>query len=206
MVVRLTDVRAARLKQGDLTAGDYSLSWEPTRHDRHGHPDLPADACIRGRLIVSRPAGMKQDLCLFTTLEEPAEEVIALYRERWNIETDLRSIKEQVRLQTITARSPDMVACELLLAIASYNLIRAVMAEAARHVKVQPRSLSFSRSRSGFWAFARAVAHTESAEEFDRHWKLLIRSIGQHKLYQRSRPPAPRAVWQKSQTFPNRKA
>ncbi len=29
-------------------------------------------------------------------------EVIALYGERWTIETDLRSIKEQVRLHTIS--------------------------------------------------------------------------------------------------------
>jgi hypothetical protein len=42
-----------------------------------------------------------------------------------------------------------MIACELLIAIASYNLIRAVMTEAARQVDIEPRRLSFPRSRSG---------------------------------------------------------
>lgn len=179
--------------------------WEPTCDDRRGRPEIPADARIEGRLIAARTPGMKEDPYLFTTLQESAEEVIALYRERWHIETDLRSIKEQVRLHT-AAKSPKMIACELPIAIAGYNLVRAVMTEAARHVGVEPRRLSFSRARSAFWAFARAVAHTDSDQKFDHHWQLLIRIIGQCKLYNRHRPPAPRAVWPKPQNFPERKA
>jgi len=98
-----------------------------------------------------------------------------------------------------------MVACELLMAIASYNLIRVVMAEAARHVGVTPRDLSFARSHAAFRAFARAVAHTASATDFDRHWRLLIRIVGQSRLYKRHRPTAPREVWLKRPSFPPRK-
>lgn len=205
VLVRMTEARARRLS-GELSPGEHKVVWEPTRDDRRGHPAIPAEARIEGRLIVARPEGMNEDLYLFTTLGEPAEEATALYKERWNIETDLRSIKEQVRLHTIEAQSPKMVACELLMAITSYNLIRTVMAEAARHVSVEPRRLSFSRSRAAFWAFARATAYTESAADFDHHWRLLIRSIGQCKLYKRQRPSAPRAIWHKPQSFPNRKA
>lgn len=204
VIIRMTEARARRLVD-NLRAGEHKVVWEPTREDRRAHPAIPVDARIEGRLIVSRPAGMPEDLYLFTTLEQPAEEVVALYKERWNIETDLRSIKEQVRLHTIEAQSPKMVACELFVAIAGYNLIRAVMSEAARQTGVEPRDLSFSRSRNAFWAFARAVAHTESVEEFQQHWRLLIRFIGQCKLYKRHRSPAPRAVWHKRQSFPNRK-
>jgi hypothetical protein len=205
VLVRMTEGRARRLTGDELNPAEQKVVWEPTRQDRQGYPDIPADARIEGRLIAARPEGMKEELYLFTTLEEPAEELIALYGERWNIETDLRSIKEQVRLHTIEAQSPKMVACEVLIAIAGYNLIRTVMAEAARHVGVEPRELSFSRSRAAFQAFARAVAHTVSAEEFDRHWRLLIRIVGQCRLYQRQRPSAPREVWHKRQNFPSRK-
>jgi hypothetical protein len=205
VLMRMTALRAGRLRGGDLSHGDHKVVWEPTRDDRRAHPDIPADACIQGRLIVTRPAGMKEDLYLFTTLEEPADQVSALYQERWHIETDLRSLKEQVRLHTITAQSPKMIACELLLAIASYNLIRAVMAEAARQTGVEPRDLSFARSRNAFWAFARAINRPESEPDFDHHWQLLMRIIGQSKLYRRSRPPYPRAVWPKLRTFPLRR-
>ena len=206
VLVRLTEARAKRLSGGDLTPGsDTKVIWEPSRDDRRAHPDLPAEARIEGRLIVSRTEETKETLCLFTMLEEPAEQVLSLYKERWNIETDLRSLKEQVRLHTIPARSPDLVASELLMAIAAYNLIRAVMAEAAQQINIEPRRLSFSRSREAFWAFARAVAHVDSAEKFEYHWRLLLRSLTQSKLPKRHRPPAPRAVWPKPQNFPKRK-
>lgn len=207
VLVRLTEARAKRLSGGALTPdGDRRVTWEPSREDRRAHPELPAEARIQGRLIVARPTGAKEILYLFTTLEESAEEAVSLYRERWNIETDLRSLKEQVRLHTIPARSPDLVASELLIAIASYNLIRAVMAEAAQPINIEPRQLSFSRSREAFWAFARAVAHVDSEEKFEYHWRLLLRSISQSKLPKRHRPPAPRVVWPKPQGFPKRKA
>jgi hypothetical protein len=204
-LARLTEARANRLGGGDLSLGERKVIWRPSRDDRRAHPELPGGAQIEGRLIVARVEGTGELLYLFTTLKESTEEVVGLYKERWNIETDLRSLKEQVRLHTIPARSPDLVASELLIAIAAYNLIRAVMAEAARQIGIEPRRLSFSRSREAFWAFARAVAHIDSAQEFERHWRLLLRSICQCKLPQRNRPSNPRAVWRKTQIFPSRK-
>ncbi len=206
VLVRLTGVRAKRLSGGALTPGsDKKVIWEPSRDDRRTHRDLPAEVRVEGRLIVAQREGAKEIVYLFTTLQEPAEQVASLYRERWNIETDLRSLKEQVRLHAIPARSPDLVASELLIAIASYNLIRAVMAEAAQQIHTEPRRLSFSRSRESFWAFARAVAHVDSREKFEYHWRLLLRSLSQCKLPKRHRPPAPRVIWPKPQTFPTRK-
>jgi hypothetical protein len=64
-----------------------------------------------------------EPLYLFTTLEDPAETIAGLYKERWLIETDLRSLKEQVKLHSISAKTPQMAATELLLAVAAYNLI-----------------------------------------------------------------------------------
>jgi hypothetical protein len=204
-VVRLTEARAKRLNGGELTPGDRKVTWEPSRDDRRAHPDLPTEAKIKGRLIVAQPEGAQETLYLFTALEEPAEQVVLLYKEPWNIEIDLRSLKEQVRLHTIPARSPELVASELLIAVAGYNLIRAVMAEAAQQINLEPRRLSFSRSRESFRAFARAVAHVDSEDKFEYHWRLLLRSLSQCKLPKRHRPSAPRVVWPKPQAFPNRK-
>lgn len=205
VLVRLTEARAKRLSAGELTPGmDRKVMWEPSRDDRRTHPDLAAESRMEGRLVAAQTEAA-ETLYLFTTLHESAGEVVALYKERWNIETDLRSLKDQVRLHTIPARSPDLVASELLIAIASYNLIRAVMAEAAQQINIDPRRLSFSRSRESFWAFARAVAYVQSQENFEYHWRLLLRSLTQCKLPNRTRPPAPRAVWPKPQNFPTRK-
>ena len=46
------------------------------QHDRRAHPELPADAVVRGRLIaahVEGEDGRPLKLSLFTTLEEPGK-------------------------------------------------------------------------------------------------------------------------------------
>ena len=117
----------------------------------------------------------------------------------------MRSLKEQVRLHRIEAKSPGMVASELYLAVAAWNLIRAVMQEAARQAGVEPRRLSFSRARAALLAFAQASLQHRSPEQQDRGWELVMQSIAQCRLPQRKRPSSPRLVWPTHQNFPSRK-
>jgi hypothetical protein len=208
VLVRLTEPRARKLNGGSVPAAgtDRKVTWMPGEGDRRGHQELTGEERIKGRLLAIFSEEALEILYFFTTLEEETAETVALlYKERWHIETDLRSLKEQVRLHTIPARSPSLVACELLMAIACYNLIRALMSEAAQQIGIEPRRLSFSRSREMFWAFSRGGAQVESEEDFERRWKTLIRSIGQCRLPKRKRPPAPREVWHVRQNFPSRK-
>ena len=71
------------------------MDWKPSRWDRAAHPDLPADACIRVRLIAAPVVrrGKVIQLYLVTTLDLPVEQILELYGFRWNIELDLRSLK-----------------------------------------------------------------------------------------------------------------
>lgn len=205
VLTRLTADRARRLAGGTLPepGSDVKLLWKPSPHDRRAHPQIPAEACIAGRLVAVKYPGAKQILYLFTTLTETAEELVSLYTRRWTIETDLRSLKEQVRLHQIDAKSPDMVARELFLAVATWNLIRAVMQQAARQAEVEPRRLSFSRARSAILAFAQA--NHSSSQHRERGWQLVLESIAKCKLPNRNRPSAPRLVWTRAQPFPKRK-
>jgi hypothetical protein len=205
VVIRLTRVRAEKIHRELKTGSDRQVAWEPTRHDRLSNKDLPEGATLKGRLLVVEGDIGTEPLYLFTTLEDRAETIAGLYKERWLIETDLRSLKEQVKLHSISAKTPQMAATELLLAVAAYNLIRAVMGEAAGQVGMDPRRLSFSRSQAAFWAFTRTVSQRCSTEKFDHHWNLLLRSLSQCKLPNRKRPPEPRTIWGKQSAFPLRK-
>jgi hypothetical protein len=52
-LLRLTIQRAQRLAGAPLRDGiDRQIVWRPSRDDRKSHPDLPADACVRGRLVT----------------------------------------------------------------------------------------------------------------------------------------------------------
>lgn len=152
VLLRLTQQRAQRLAGEPLRDGmDRQIRWNPSRDDRKSHPDLPAGAAVRGRLIVRQvqPSGQAAGflLALFTTLEIDPDEVFDLYGQRWNIETDLRSLKSTLHLDQLTCTTPEMVAKELDLAMAAYNLVRAVTYVASIETGIPPRGFSFTQVR-----------------------------------------------------------
>jgi putative transposase len=147
VLLRLTEVRARKLAGPISRPGERRLSWQASRWDSGKKRRLPLGAGLEGRLVAARVGRgkSKQWLYLFTTLELPVEEILQLYGRRWNIETDLRSLKRTVRLHHISAQSPDMMEKEILLAVSAYNLVRAVMCMAARRSRLDPRQLSFTQ-------------------------------------------------------------
>ena len=206
VLFRMTEDRAKPLAGELVERMDEMVEWRPTAQVLRKHPELPRDAVLKGRLVAHRPEGARETLYLFTTLEETVETAVSLYGDRWSIETDLRSLKEQVRLHSLEAKTPRMAAVELLLAVAAYNLIRGVMEQAARAAGVQPRRLSYARAQACFWPFTRAVSGPCTPEQFERHWNDLIRAVGRCKLPNRKRASQPRAIWPKRSAFPFRKA
>lgn len=146
VVLRLTEARARKLAGPISQPGEYSVVWNASRWDGGKKKTWPATATVPGRLIAVRVGrgNSQQWLYLFTTLADPAADIVQLYGRRWHIETDLRSLKRTVRLHHITAKSDDMLEKELLMAISAYNLVRAVICMAARRHDIEPRQLSFS--------------------------------------------------------------
>lgn len=210
VVVRLTQVRARSLLHGRLPQQlDENFVWKPSRWDRNRHPELLADACVRGRLIscqVTTSKGTTVQLFLFTTLDLPLRQIVKLYGYRWNIETDLRSLKQTVHLHSLTARSVAMVAKELVLGVSAYNLVRGAMCAAARVARIDPRQLSFSRVQDVVNAALPNLMAAQSEEEYQRLLDRLLRRAGQCRLPQRSkRRTYPRTVWSRSSPYTTRK-
>jgi Transposase DDE domain len=207
---RLTEVRARKLNGHALPpAGtDREILWVPSREDRRANPEIPADASVRGSLLVFRTTdsrGQLQQLYFFTTLILPAERILELYGRRWNIETDLRSLKREVRLHMLEAKSPDMVEKELMLGVAAYNLTRAAMNEAGAALGLDPRRFSFSQAQDTLHAFLPLLANATSDREREKISKQIIRVFSQSKLPQRSRRSYTREVWPRPCPFPKRK-
>ena len=149
----------------------------------------------------------RQDLlCLFTTLDLVGEEILSIYKLRWNVETDLRSLKRTVGLQQLSSKSVDMAEKELLLAMAAYNLIRAVMCLAARRVNLTPRQLSFSFVQTVVEAALPGLDHAASEAEYQRRLDRMLRYAAQGKHPNRPRRRSyPREVWGQRAHFPARK-
>jgi putative transposase len=210
VVLRLQPNRAGVVGRGlPLQPGlDQEVCWRPSAYERKRHPGLPAEACVRGRLIVQQVQasdGSSVILYLFTTLQLPVEQIVQLYGLRWNVETDLRSLKRTLDLQTLRCKSPKMIAKELILAIVGYNLVRAMMNLAAEEHKLDPRRLSFSRSQDVVDAALPGLAAATPAQ-YPIRFRRMLQLIASCKLPDRSgRPSTPREVWGHGCKFARRK-
>ena len=211
VLLRLTLARAQRLAGGALSDGmDLPVVWKPSRDDRRTHPELAADACVRGRLIVRllrpNPDARPFLLCLFTTLSDAPQRLLDLYGRRWSIETDVRTLKRELRLDQLTCATPDMAAKEIDTCIAAYNLVRAVIGLASEQSGLPPRAFSFTTVRRIVQAFAPKITNATIPEEARRHFDLMMHYVRQARLprRRRKRPSYPRAVWGKGATFPGR--
>jgi hypothetical protein len=208
MILRLTQSRAQKILGGAWVQGtDRKIVWRASRWDRDAHPQLPEQALVEGRVIVcANPSRPTELLYLFTTLDVPGEEIQGIYKLRWNVETDLRSLKRTVGLHQLSSKSLDMVEKELLLAMAAYNLVRAVMCLAARRAKLTPRQLSFSFVQTVVEAALPGLDHAASEREYQLRLDRMLRYAAQGKLPNRSqRRSYPREVWGRGGHFPTRK-
>lgn len=208
VVVRMTEQRAQHLVQVPISQpGVYEVEWKPSDRERKKY-GLRSDEVLRGRLIAWRigRGKSKQWLYLFTTLPLAPEQVVELYGRRWHIETDLRNLKQTVRLNHLSVQSVDMMEKELLAATLAYNLVRAVMCLAARKAGIDSRQLSFTYAynlvQSGIASVLAGPTLAVQAERLER----LIDLVARCKLPKRTkRRTYPRAVWGRGRAFPTRK-
>jgi hypothetical protein len=200
VVLRLTDVRARKLAGPIWKPGEYPVEWTVSRWDGGQKRHWPAAASVKGRLIADRVGRgkSKQWLFLFTTLAGSADEIVELYGRRWNIETDLRSLKRTVRLHHINAKSDDMMEKELLMAVSAYNLVRAVMCMAARSHGLEPRQLSFTHVLNVVEAAWPNLIAAQTQQDHDRVFFRVLDLAAQCTLPKRKKHRSfPRLQWRR---------
>ncbi len=207
VLLRMTDVRAAKLLGQALRAGDFQVTWKPTRHDQL-QPGCNRDP-VAGRLIIVRLArrGFRQQwLCLFTTLTDagqyPPHELVQLYGRRWHIELDLRYVKSQMGAGQLEVHSAAMARKQWLACLLAYNLIRAAMLCAALRQGLCPLTLSFSACRRRLELWLRDFGRTLAGVLVS--WERTLAEIAKCRLPRRSkpRPTEPRATRHVRESFP----
>jgi hypothetical protein len=132
LLLRLTASRAGKVL-GDLKLRPgrrRKIVWQPSSFERKKHQGWSEQPSVAGWVVACKnPAHREEILYFFTTLDLKPARILALYKFRWNIETDLRSLKRTVSLHQLTSKTPSMVEKELLMAVSAYNLVRAAMYE-----------------------------------------------------------------------------
>ena len=210
ILARLTASRARKIL-GNTTPSPgkrRKVTWLPSIYERRAHPDLPPEASVEGWVVVSQnPARPTEMLYLFTTLDWTPARILELYKLRWNIETDLRSLKRTIGLHQINGRAKAMVEKELLLAVSAYNLVRAVIAIAACREGLPARQFSFSVSQDAVMAAWSDLQQATTTDDYNREMELLLFFVSKAKLPKRSGSRSyPREIWGRGGHFPFRRS
>jgi hypothetical protein len=128
---------------------------------------LPKELSVRMvRFTLGIPGYRTQSVTLITTLLDPnlfpAAELAQLYARRWRIELWFRDIKTSMGMEGLRCLSPKMVHKELEMFFIAYNLIRCLMANAAKIHGVPIDRLSFKGTVDSVRQFSVAIAQARS--------------------------------------------
>jgi hypothetical protein len=143
VVLRLHQAR--RDKPGQTT---WKKPQRPQTWGRCLWRELPDELTMRiVRFRLEVPGFRTHQIALATTLldstQYPDHELIALYMRRWRIELFYRDIKITLGLDILRCLTPQMVEKEIWMQAIAYNMIRALMLEAAFTYAVDLERLSF---------------------------------------------------------------
>ena len=152
-VVRKHQLRATDFRTGRrLGKDDHVVTWprpaRPTWMSREQCATMPAELELREvRVRVEQKGFRTKSLVVVTTLVDaeayPADQIATLYRQRWQAELNLRSLKIVLQMDHLRCKTPDRVRNEFRMHLVGYNLIRRVMAVAAQDAGRSPWEISF---------------------------------------------------------------
>jgi hypothetical protein len=134
-----------RLADGSYLSHIYPSSF----HRNYQHDAIVVrviDYCLNQ--VVDAEPNYRLITTILDPKQAPAEELAALYHERWEIETALAELKTHLRGSQIVLRSktPDLVQQEFYGLLMAHFAVRGLMHEAALYAKEDPDRLSFLHS------------------------------------------------------------
>jgi hypothetical protein len=191
-----------RLRVGRLGAGDWLLRLpkpqRPPWLDPASYRNVPDELLVREVSFRVRVRGWRvRELTLVTTLCDAEiyslEELARVYHARWQAEVDLRSIKITMQMDVLRCKTPDMVRKEIWMHLLAYNLIRTVMAEAAKSAKMRPREVSFKGALQTLTAY-RTLVEQAAPQTLPSLYESLLEAIASHQVGNRPHRYEPRAI------------
>jgi hypothetical protein len=114
----------------------------------HAYAALAESIQVRElRYRIARRGYRVKEVLLVTTLLDavlyPATELASLYQQRWEIETNLRHLKQTLGMDVLRTKTVDGIQKELAMFAIVYNLIRLVMVKSAKSQNVPVTRISF---------------------------------------------------------------
>jgi len=147
---------------------DRLVTWQkpankPANLSAQQWQQLPATLTVRMvRVRLTTSNSRCRTITLVTTLTDPklwpVKLLVALYHRRWKIELYWDDIKTVLQMDLLRCKTPAMVHKEIQMHLIAYNLIRALMCEAALTAQVPLERVSFTGTRDAAYHYSQAIA------------------------------------------------
>ena len=209
--VRLHQLRHSDFRRGRrLGPGDHLITWTRPQRPQWMSPEpydrIPETLTLREvKFDVKVPGRRTQTLTIITTLTDPQaysrEDLAELYGFRWNIELDIRQIKQTLHLDHVRCKTPQMVRRELWVTLLAYNLIRKVIATSAAVHEKQPRQLGFTLACQSILA-SWMILSTGSCRDPRAMCTMMLARIAAHEVANRPGRIEPRVLKRRRHRYP----
>jgi len=208
---RLHQRRPVDFRQGHrLDKDDHLITWtrpaRPAWMSEVQYDRIPEMLTLRElRYDVIVPGRRTEELTVVTTLTDPVaytkEDIAELYGFRWNVELDIRTIKQSLGLDHVRCKSPDMVRRELWVTLLAYNLIRKVIATSAAVHGKSPRRLGFTLACETILSSWMLLA-TASSRDVKGLWQHALARIAANEVANRPGRIEPRVLKRRRHHYP----
>ena len=213
-VLRKHHARATDFRTGCRNAiRDHQVEWhKPNVAPAHMNADefaaIPEtmdvrEVCLR---LPPRKGFRNQFVIVVTTLLDAerytADRLTQLYGWRWQAaEINLRHLKTTLKMELLTAKTPEMVRKEIWAHLLAYNLLRTIMEKAAPLLNYQRSKLSLQGTRQLFKQMLPILATTSQVVR-QRLYAHLLNDIAEDALPERPNRHEPRVVKRRPKPFP----
>jgi len=185
-----------------LGARDHLIDWKkpkrkPVWMSKQDFADLPETVTVRefavnGRVYVTT---------LLNAKRYHKQELAILYKQRWKVELDFRSIKTNMGMEMLRCKTPDMVKKEIAIHLLAYNIIRGNLAQASSlHEKI-PRQLSFRSAVQLVIQASKQIVRL-TGERLIKALQALLKAMTSTPIGKQKRKSQPRAVKRRPKPFP----
>ena len=209
--VRLHQARHSDFRRGRrLGSDDHLVTWyrpqRPQWMSLEEYAQIPENIDLREtRYQVTEPGKETEIITVVTTLTDPAEyskeDIAELYGLRWNVELDIRQIKQTLNLDHVRCKSPEMVLRELWVTLLAYNLIRKLTAAAASVHGKQPRRLGFTLACQTVLA-SWMLLSTGSCRNPKAMYTILLKYVADNEVANRPGRMEPRVLKRRRHRYP----
>jgi hypothetical protein len=189
---------------------DHLVTWTrppcPAWMSPQVYAQIPQTMTLRElQFNVVAPGRRAETITVITTLSDPLayprQDIAALFGHRWNVELDIRQIKQTLRLDHVRCKSPEMVQRELWTTLLAYNLVRKVIATAGALHHKPPRELGFTLACQTILSSWMLLA-TGAGRDAKELWQWALERIAANPVANRPGRVEPRVLKRRRHRYP----